>query len=123
MSAAKQRSSGWWEQDGYGRQPMHDLVVRVAHDRIFGAGVDVVGRFDLTGELERDGTLEITKRYIGRHTVPYRGWHDGEGRLWGHWSLWGWSGRWLIVVGRDDTTADDDLAEFVTLTAGGKTEP
>ena len=94
---------------------MRDLSIAIRAGRLTGAGVDVVGRFDLAGSLAGAGTVVLTKRYAGRHTVTYAGWHDGEGRLWGHWSLLGLSGRWMITSARDASGADDDLAGVVTL--------
>jgi hypothetical protein len=109
------RAEGWWEQAGFGRQPMRELTIAIRDGRLTGAGIDVVGRFDLGGTLAGEGTLILMKRYAGRHTVTYAGWHDGEGRLWGHWRLQAFSGRWMITSARDPAAADDDLVGVVTL--------
>lgn len=109
------RAEGWWEQAGFGRQPMRELSLAIRDGRLTGVGIDVVGRFDLAGTLAGEGTVVLVKRYAGRHSVTYAGWHDGEGRLWGHWNLLGLSGRWMITSARDAAAADDDLAGVVTL--------
>jgi hypothetical protein len=81
------RWRGYWEQHGYGRQPMHDLVLRFAGGVIDGEGVDVVGRFTFEGVYDPDGSVTLVKHYLGQHDVLYRGTYDGEGTIWGDWSI------------------------------------
>lgn len=72
---------GWWEQIFFGRQPMKDLVVSIEADRIQGRGSDVVGPFVLEGLFSSDGSVALSKHYVGRHSVRYLGKYDGEGTM------------------------------------------
>ncbi len=37
------RCEGWWEQDGFGRQPMAELLLRFESSQLVGSGVDIIG--------------------------------------------------------------------------------
>lgn len=87
---------GWWEQDGYGRQPMNELRVVISNGRVQGSGDDVVGPFTFQGTIDENGEAALLKRYIGQHIVDYFGRYDGEGVLSGHWHVGGLTGVWLI---------------------------
>ncbi len=78
---------GWWEQYGWGRQPMGPLVLRFADGRIEGEGRDVVGPFTFTGAYDDHGAIRMVKQYLGRHQVHYQGTYDGEGTILGRWSI------------------------------------
>lgn len=88
---------GWWEQNGLGRQPMHNLQIAFDGGKIAGSGTDVIGPFTLMGQLEGEKTL-IHKQYIDAHSVEYPGSFDGEGTMQGLWSIHGFGGKWLIRV-------------------------
>ena len=97
---------GWWQQQGYGRQPMHQLVVHFQESKIAGRGYDLIAPFTLRGELRDDGTVEIVKQYAARHTVLYVGQYDGEGTFYGTWDIDGHQGQWSIKVVRPEGQAE-----------------
>jgi hypothetical protein len=66
---------------------MHDLVLHFADGRIEGSGVDVIGRFTFEGTYDEAGGVTLVKQYIGRHRVTYHGRYDGEGTIFGEWSI------------------------------------
>lgn len=78
---------GFWEQRFYGRQLMHDLVLHFSDGKVKGSGVDVIGPFTFQGEYDGEGNVAMIKRYVGRHNVLYRGRFDGEGTIFGQWSI------------------------------------
>src|SRR3954471_22266987 len=88
---------GFWEQRGWGRQPMHGLVLRFAEGRIEGEGRDCIGSFTFVGEYDSRGGVRLTKQYLGRHAVQYEGNYDGEGSIHGRWSIPPiWSGSFAL---------------------------
>ena len=93
---------GWWQQEGYGRQPMHQLRIRFQHSQIEGSGIDLIAPFTLTGKMRPDGAVEIVKQYTARHTVLYVGQYDGEGTLYGTWDIDGHQGQWSIKLLRPE---------------------
>lgn len=101
---------GWWEQLGFGEQPMESLRIAFAGDRLRGTGIDVVGPFTLAGTITRDGRVAIIKQYLRQHAVEYLGTHDGEGSLAGEWHVGGFRGRWRIQVRRLEGEAE--IQEF-----------
>jgi hypothetical protein len=78
---------GYWEQEVWGRQPMGPLVLRFVDGRIEGEGRDVVGPFTFEGDYDERGTIRMVKQYLGRHRVLYQGTYDGEGTIFGRWSI------------------------------------
>jgi hypothetical protein len=78
---------GWWEQEYWGRQPMGPLVLRFRDGEIEGEGRDVIGPFTFTGRYDDHGAIRMVKQYLGRHQVLYRGTYDGEGTIFGEWSI------------------------------------
>ena len=103
----KMECSGWWEQVGYGRQAMWDLQLTFTNGRIFGSGTDVVGPFEMNGELQ-EVKIYLLKQYIGRHAIEYHGLSIGEGAYSGTWSYHGYSGgKWFIAVIRHTGTTED----------------
>jgi hypothetical protein len=79
---------GYWEQGRYGRQPMLELKLSFAKGVIRGSGKDIVGRFTFLGSYNQTtGTVVMTKQYRGAHAVEYRGQYDGEGTIFGRWSI------------------------------------
>ena len=79
---------GYWEQAGFGRQAMHDLVLQFAGGQIMGAGRDCVGQFTFSGNYDDRGAVTLVKQYLGRHRVHYQGNYDGEGTIFGRWSIY-----------------------------------
>jgi hypothetical protein len=77
---------GWWEQAGWGRQPMEEFVLHFANGAIEGRGRDVVGAFLFTGAYDGQGSVRMVKQYIGKHKIYYDGTYDGEGTIAGIWS-------------------------------------
>src|SRR5947207_8154485 len=49
LFAALCRCDGWWEEQGYGRQPMENLRISFGQGRLQGSGSDIVGPFTLSG--------------------------------------------------------------------------
>jgi hypothetical protein len=89
--------TGYWEQRGMGRQPMEDLSLQLAGGLIRGGGRDIIGLFTFHGRMEQDGRVLMTKQYIGRHAVFYEGQYDGEGTIFGQWSIEAWdSGDFML---------------------------
>jgi hypothetical protein len=99
------RCEGWWEQSGYGRQPMLELTIVIEDGNLRGQGRDIIGPFTLTGQIVRE-QVAILKRYIGQHSVEYYGAYDGEGTLAGKWEIGDFRGNWLIKFVREKGNAD-----------------
>jgi hypothetical protein len=78
---------GFWQQPGWGQQLMEDFVLRFHGGIIEGGGHDVVGRFTFSGTYDDRGSVRMVKQYIGRHQVLYKGTWDGEGTIFGTWSI------------------------------------
>jgi hypothetical protein len=78
---------GFWEQTGWGRQPMNDLVLHFDGGSVEGSGHDVVGRFVFHGTCNDHGEVRLIKQYLGRHQVLYLGSYDGEGTIHGRWHI------------------------------------
>ena len=87
---------GWWEQDGFGRQPMQQLCLSFEGGKLQGSGEDMIGPFTLSGELGE--AVVIVKQYLGKHRVDYVGRYDGEGTFWGTWHIDPFYGDWMIKV-------------------------
>ena len=98
--------SGWWEQQGYGRQPMRDLRLTFSNGNLSASGSDIVGQFEFSGSLF-EGEIYLLKQYLGKHRIEYHGVSLGEGLYAGDWSSFGYpGGRWLIRIER---TIEDTL--------------
>lgn len=80
---------GFWQQTGYGRQPMEQFELRFDPDgEVTGRGIDMVGPFLFRGRYNpATGEVRLVKQFIGKHTVDYVGRSDGEGRIVGTWSF------------------------------------
>lgn len=118
MATAARQFEGWWEQAGYGRQPMRQLHLTVARRRVEGWGTDVIGSFTIRGEIDDDAAVVLRKRYDGRHEVRYEGRTDGEGRMWGRWTCGFSSGRWMIASRTDRDDSLSGLVEVVSTDGG-----
>jgi hypothetical protein len=91
---------GWWEEPGFGRQPMHQLKLRIAGGQITGSGTDIVGPFRFIGTITEGGVVAMIKRYLGQHEVEYLGTYDGEGTMFGEWRIGLFKDRWAITFKR-----------------------
>lgn len=92
---------GYWEQEGYGRQPMEDLILQFGNGGICGQGRDIIGHFKFAGQMAPDGRVLLNKQYIGQHDVLYEGQYDGEGTIFGQWSIGPWHrGDFLLRMSR-----------------------
>ena len=103
--------SGWWEQRGYGRQEMRNIVLKVGPEGdVSGSGDDCVGVFTITGTIAAEVTL--VKQYFRRHSLHYVGTNSGEG-IFGTWHAPGapeipglTSGRFALFPIRDSSSSD-----------------
>ena len=100
--------NGWWEQEHYGRQPMHDLQLTFDNDMVDVRGWDVIGPFRMRGKIAANQVLLI-KHYLGQHDVEYAGTYDGEGVLAGKWRIGEFTGRWLMKVSPASRSDDDEI--------------
>lgn len=80
------RWRGYWEQTVWGRQPMENLNLRFQDGTIEGEGTDVIGSFVFHGGYDEQGSVWLTKAYPS-HIVMYQGTWDGEGTIYGMWSI------------------------------------
>lgn len=104
---------GYWEQRGWGRQPMHDVVLSIHEGLVSGQGFDCVGRFTFRGTWDSQGVVFLVKQYVRKHQVLYQGQYDGEGTIFGRWSIVPFdSGEFLLSL-VPDRAACAELAEFV----------
>jgi hypothetical protein len=106
---------GWWEQSGLGRQSMSNLQLTFSDGTIFGGGTDMVGDFEMKGEL-RDDEIYLHKQYIGQHAIEYHGVSIGEGAYSGIWICHGIpGGKWFIAFVRssESGTASIDKVQEI----------
>ena len=101
---------GWWQEIGWGRQPMQELRLRFEGGSIWGSGYDVVGLFTFRGTIAADGQVLMVKRYLGAHSVEYVGTYDGEGLLWGEWHIGPLTDRWMIKIKGSKAGVEDQAA-------------
>ena len=77
--------SGWWEQRGFGRQEMRNLVLNVGPaGKVTGSGEDCVGSFTITGTIAAE--VVLVKKYVRLHSLFYVGTNSGEG-IFGTWQV------------------------------------
>jgi hypothetical protein len=108
----KLKCEGWWEQDGFGRQPMSGLVIDFSEGQLTGSGEDIVGAFVIRGSIQ-DNQVLIRKQYLGKHFIDYRGTADGEGLYTGDWYAGGVSGgKWSI---RFRSFVDNDAVKIIEI--------
>jgi hypothetical protein len=75
-----------------------DLTLNFKGGRITGDGIDDIARFVLTGRYNVDkNECYWTKKYIGLHSVFYKGFIDGR-RIWGLWWIDQWQGGGFLIV-------------------------
>jgi hypothetical protein len=80
------RWRGCWVQTHWGRQSMR-VTLRLGEGRIEGEGDDIIGPFTFCGHYDMQGRVSMIKQYIGRHQVLYEGAYDGEGTIFGMWTI------------------------------------
>jgi hypothetical protein len=107
------RWRGYWEQLGWGRQVMDDLTLRFTGGLISGEGHDIIGRFHFQGTVAAGGKVHLVKQYVGRHQVLYEGNYDGEGTIFGTWSIGTiWSGPFVLTTDRQAAPAEESIREL-----------
>jgi hypothetical protein len=104
---------GYWEQNHMGRQLMGPLELRFESGQITGEGQDCVGPFVFTGRYDERGAVVMLKQYLGQHQVLYRGEHDGEGTIFGQWSIGPWdSGAFALSPVKNRAAPDAPIQEL-----------
>lgn len=105
---------GFWEQAGFGRQPMAAFKLHFRDGAIAGRGVDVIGPFRFLGRYDgRTGRVRMTKQYLGNHTVEYEGDPDGEGCIGGTWRIGtDWCGPFRIRPVLPKPTGDEPIQQI-----------
>lgn len=104
---------GYWVQRGLGRQSMYGVVLRFEDGAVRGSGEDCIGRFTFEGTCDTDGTVAMVKQYVGKHQVLYHGQFDGEGTIFGRWSIWPFnSGEFVLTLMRE-SQASEAIQEIV----------
>lgn len=109
--------SGWWEQRGFGRQEMRNLVLNVAPEgEVSGSGTDCVGLFMLRGTIAAE--VRLVKQYLGQHSLLYVGTNTGEG-IFGTWQVPGvpvipglTSGRFALFPTGDSSAGCAEIREL-----------
>lgn len=98
---------GFWDQAIFGRQEMRGLVLRFAGGAVEGEGRDVIGPFTFCGRYDGQGHVTLVKQYLGRHEVLYQGRYDGEGTIFGQWSIDElWTGKFALSPVRTRPATD-----------------
>ena len=115
------RWRGYWEQAVYGRQTMRDLVLRFSAGQIEGEGVDIIAPFTFHGEYDERGNVVLVKQYLNRHQVLYRGSYDGEGTIFGEWSIGeAWRGPFALSPERHEISEDVPILAISAVPPGGE---
>lgn len=78
--------SGYYVQNGTRHQMRFHHFAAIEGGGVFGDGTDVVGDFQIEGNVQSDGQLRFIKQYIGQHSVIYTGKLDGK-TIDGTWEL------------------------------------
>jgi hypothetical protein len=104
---------GYWDQLHWGRQEMHDLTLRFGNGAVEGSGRDVIGAFTFQGTYDAAGGVTLVKQYLGRHRVLYQGRHDGEGTIFGRWSIGDlWTGQFALAPARTAQPPDAPIRDL-----------
>ena len=78
---------GFFVHQGLPEKFPTELDLRFSMGKMTGTGSDRVGNFDVDGKYElSDGKCEWIKKYVGKHSVDYRGFNEGKG-IWGTWTI------------------------------------
>jgi hypothetical protein len=84
--------SGDWEgfyNDPRGRRPQDKMAMSLdfASGKVTGSGSDPVGAYIWSGTYDpKAETCQLTKQYVGAHSVEYSGYADENG-IWGKWGI------------------------------------
>src|SRR5438067_13794316 len=79
--------------------------------QLTGTGRDWVGAYTVDGTYDlATGRCEWTKRYVGKHSVAYRGVNDGHG-IWGVWEIRQLGGLYIDRGGFHIWPEGTDLSE------------
>jgi hypothetical protein len=79
--------TGFFLQKAHPGRNWMKLELTFAEGKIVGTGSDWVGKFVVEGTYDvESGLCIMTKGYLGRHTLNYRGYNEGKG-IWGTWRL------------------------------------
>lgn len=87
--------SGDWEgfyNDLRCSRPRGEMTMTLdfSSDRVTGSGSDPVGVYTWSGTYDtRSETCQLTKTYVGAHSVEYSGYVDENG-IWGKWIIKKW---------------------------------
>ena len=74
--------------------------------------MDVVGRFTFDGTYDSDSTITLIKRYP-HHTVKYQGRYDGEGTVYGEWSIGDYArGKFALTPHRFTEPGETEILEI-----------
>ncbi len=88
---------GYYTYDYSSSKHWMDLNLDLSKGRITGDGIDDIARFVVTGRYDLDKKeCYLTKQYIGRHSVFYKGFIDLR-RIWGLWSIEDWQGGGFVI--------------------------
>ena len=67
---------------------MDEFQLSFTNGEVRGRGIDIIGPFTFRGEYDTaGGSIGLVKQYVGKHAVIYRGEPDGEGSIFGTWSV------------------------------------
>lgn len=92
---------------------MEPLELFFAQGRIEGKGSDCIGPFTFIGQYTDQGQVTLVKQYLGRHAVLYRGAHDGEGTIFGQWTIEGvFTGAFAISPMTPRVASDAPIREL-----------
>ena len=90
---------GWYEKKGK-KTYMHFNSLHISpHGKIVGSGSDRVGRFTIKGNVYKRKQVDFVKRYVGKHSVHYKG-KLVNGRITGRWNIGRYlSGKFMLIIG------------------------
>jgi hypothetical protein len=90
MSECQFPSGQWFGFYTYANRPrryLMDLILDFKNGSISGEGADGIGFFVISGFYNTsNGECSWIKRYIGLHSVDYRGFREAKG-IWGTWHI------------------------------------
>jgi hypothetical protein len=117
---ASGRWRGFWDQAGLGRQAMRELLLQFSSGQIEGHGLDTVGPFTFHGTYDGIRNVTLLKKYR-HHEVDYQGSYDGEGTIFGEWSIGVfWRGQFALTPERFSASADTPIEEIVASPYAGQ---
>jgi hypothetical protein len=70
-----------------GKKYLMELDLTFTSGSFRGDGRDSLGQFVIAGRYELEtGKVIFEKHYVGKHTILYKGWNEGNG-IWGTWGV------------------------------------